>query len=35
MRKLAFLLVLAAVGAAIVMIFLTGTASADSWPPHL
>jgi hypothetical protein len=35
MRKLAFLLVLAAVGAAILMVFATGTASADAWPPHL
>jgi hypothetical protein len=35
MRKLAYLLVLAAVAAALVMIFSTGTASADAWPPHL
>ncbi len=35
MRKLAFLLVLAAIGAALVVVFATGTASADVWPPHL
>ena len=35
MRKLAFLLVLAAVGAALVVVFATGTASADVWPPHI
>jgi hypothetical protein len=35
MRKIAFSLVLAAVGAALLVVFATGTASADVWPPHL
>jgi hypothetical protein len=35
MRKLAFMLVLAVVAAAFVVILATGTASADAWPPHL
>ena len=35
MRKLAFMLVLAAVAAALVMVLATGTAFADGWPPHL
>jgi hypothetical protein len=35
MRKLAFLLALAAIAAAIIVVFATGTASADVWPPHL
>jgi len=35
MRKFAFLLVLAAIGAALVVVLSTGIASADVWPPHL
>jgi hypothetical protein len=35
MRRLAFLLVLAAVAAALAVVFAAGTALADAWPPHL
>jgi hypothetical protein len=34
MRKFAFLLVLAAIAAAVIVVFTTGTALADAWPPH-